>query len=288
MGEAQLALGGLTEGVTTMDMAAAYAVFPNQGTYRAPKTYTMVTDNGGQVLLRNETEEETNVLSQRTTYYMTEMLQRVVSNGTGKKANFSGQEIAGKTGTTTSRKDLWFVGYTPYYTAAIWTGYDRQERLANGLNNPSPVLWNQVMSKVHQGLQYKDFDKPDNLKTITYCLSSGMLPGPYCSGHLATGTFLPEDAPTGTCTYHKGQSSNSSTGDGNGSSNGGSTTNDGGGTTTDNGNTGDNSGTTTPDTGTGDNSGTTTPAETPPADTASGETATPRRRREGSNIPKAS
>ena len=126
---------------------------------------------------------------------------------------------------------------------------------------------------------------PDNLKTVTYCLSSGMLPGPYCSGHLATGTFLPEDAPTGTCTYHKAPSPHPSDSDGNGGSTGG-TTNDG--DTNNNGGTTDN-GTTTPDTGTGDNGGTTTPpAETPPAENTGGETTTPRRRREGRSIPKAS
>ena len=124
IGLAQLALGGLTEGVSTYEMAAAYSVFPRQGTYVEPKTYTMVIDNNKQVLLRNESEPEKDVLSQRTTYYMTEMLQRVVTGGsgaTGKAANFTGQDIAGKTGTTTSRKDLWFVGYTPYYTCLLYT-----------------------------------------------------------------------------------------------------------------------------------------------------------------------
>lgn len=164
-------------------MAAAYSVFPRQGTYVEPKTYTMVIDNNKQVLLRNESEPEKDVLSQRTTYYMTEMLQRVVTGGsgaTGKAANFTGQDIAGKTGTTTSRKDLWFVGYTPYYTAAVWTGYDRQERLSSHLGNPSTTLWRQVMSEVHKTLPYKEFAQPDasSLKTVTYCLSSGMLPGP--------------------------------------------------------------------------------------------------------------
>ena len=102
IGLAQLALGGLTEGVSTYEMAAAYSVFPRQGTYVEPKTYTMVIDNNKQVLLRNESEPEKDVLSQRTTYYMTEMLQRVVTGGsgaTGKAANFTGQDIAGKTGT---------------------------------------------------------------------------------------------------------------------------------------------------------------------------------------------
>ena len=115
---------------------------------------------------------------ERTTYYITEMLQQVVTGGsgaTGKAANFSGQEIISKTGTTTPRRDLWFVGYTPYYTAAVWTGYDQQERLSSSLGNPSTGLWRQVMSAVHQNLAYKDFTQPDssNLRTVTYCLSSG-------------------------------------------------------------------------------------------------------------------
>ena len=135
---------------------------------------------------------------------MTKMLKQVVARGTGRAANFSGQEIAGKTGTTTSRKDLWFVGYTPYYTAAVWTGYDQQERLATGLKNPSTVMFKQVMSKIHAGLAYKDFDKPDTsgMKSVTYCSVSGMLPTSACAGHLVTGSFFPEDVPKGTCTIH--------------------------------------------------------------------------------------
>ena len=204
---ASLALGGLTQGVSTYDMAAAYSTFARQGTYIAPKTYTMVTDNNGQVLLRNESEEET-ILAERTTYYITEMLQQVVTGGsgaTGKAANFSGQEIAGKTGTTTSRRDLWFVGYTPYYTAAVWTGYDQQERLSSSLGNPSTGLWRQVMSAVHQNLSYKDFTQPDssNLRTVTYCLSSGMLATSACGSNVATGTFYADDVPTSSCTYHR-------------------------------------------------------------------------------------
>ena len=210
IGLAQLGLGGLTKGVSTYEMAAAYSVFPRQGTYIAPKTYTMVLDSNKEILLRNETVTEENNLSERTTFYMNDMLQNVVTGGsgaTGTKANFSGQEIAGKTGTTTSRKDLWFVGYTPYYTAAVWTGYDQQEALAGYLGNPSTTLWRQVMQEVHSGLPYKDFDQPDasNLKTVTYCAVSGMLPGPACSGHLITGTFYIDDVPTGTCTVHKVQ-----------------------------------------------------------------------------------
>ncbi len=206
IGEAPLALGGLTEGVSTFDMASAYSVFPRQGKYIKPRTYTLVLNSKDEILLDNTAKEE-DAVSQRTAYYMNQMLQQVVtaSNGTGKKANFPGQDIAGKTGTTTSRKDLWFVGYTPYYTAAVWTGYDRQERLASGLGNPSTSMFNLVMQKVHSGLPYKPFDQPDSgsLKTVTYCARSGKLPNGACNGSLATGTFFPEDIPTSYCDVHR-------------------------------------------------------------------------------------
>lgn len=203
---APLALGGLTEGVSTFDMAAAYSAFPRQGTYITPRTYTMVLNSKDEILLDNTSKEE-EAMTQRTSYYINQMLQQVVTapNGTGKKANFSGQDIAGKTGTTTSRKDLWFVGYTPYYTAAVWTGYDRQERLASGLGNPSTSMFNLVMQKVHSGLPYKEFKQPDSgsLKTVTYCTRSGKLPNGACSGSLAVGTFFPEDVPTTYCDVHR-------------------------------------------------------------------------------------
>ena len=161
------------------------------------------------------------------------------------------------------------MGYTPYYTAAVWTGYDRQERLSSHLGNPSTTLWRQVMSEVHKTLPYKEFAQPDasSLKTVTYCLSSGMLPGPACGGHLATGTFFAEDVPTGTCTYHKVQKPADTNGS-NGSDGNGSST-DPGDNTTDPG--------TDPGGGTTDPGGGTTP-ETPPAEGGGTET-TPRRRR---------
>lgn len=226
---APLALGGLTDGVSTYDMAAAYSVFPRMGTYIEPRLYSIVLDRNKQVLLDNTQETET-ALSERTCSYMNDMLQQVVSAGTGKNANFSGQDIAGKTGTTTSRKDLWFVGYTPYYTAAVWTGYDQQERLSTGLSNPSTIMWQKVMSKVHLAIPYKAFAQPDGsqMKTVTYCVSSGMLPGPACSGHLATGQFFPEDVPTSTCTLHKLQPKPVEPTESEGESTGGDT---GGGTT---------------------------------------------------------
>jgi penicillin-binding protein 1A len=221
---AQLALGGLTDGVSTYEMAAAYSAFARGGTYIEPRTYSLVLDNNGETLLSRDNTASTAV-SARTSYYITDMLKKVVSSGTGTAANFSGQEIAGKTGTTTSRKDLWFVGYTPYYTAAVWTGYDQQERLDSSLKNPSTTLWRQVMEKVHSTLPYKDFDQPEGgLKTVTYCATSGKLPTSYCSGHLTTGTFYPGDEPTEYCTIHRASVSHSYTGS-SGTTGGSGTTN---------------------------------------------------------------
>lgn len=209
---APLALGGLTDGVSTYDMAAAYSVFPREGTYINPRTYSLVLDSDGNVLLDNSAKSET-ILSQRTVYYMNNMLEEVVASGTGTKANFSGQAIAGKTGTTTSRKDLWFVGYTPYYTAAVWTGYDKQEKMSSGIGNPSAVLWNKVMQKVHAQLPYKDFDRPDSgqLQSVAYCTSSGLLATRACSGHTATASLFKEDVPTKYCNIHTSSSSGGGT-----------------------------------------------------------------------------
>lgn len=208
IGLAQLALGGLTEGVSTYEMAAAYSVFPRNGIYKEPLLYTMILDSKGDLLLdKSGGAEPEQAISQRTAYYMTEMMEGVVvgAGGTGQAANFAGQDIAGKTGTTTSRKDLWFAGYTPYYTAVVWTGYDQQERLASGLQNPSTRMWNLVMSRVHYYLPYKEFPKPDDgsMQTVKYCTVSGKLPSAYCGSHVATGTFFAEDVPTTYCNIHK-------------------------------------------------------------------------------------
>ncbi|MCF0124047.1 MAG: PBP1A family penicillin-binding protein [Ruminiclostridium sp.] len=205
---APLALGGLTDGVSTFQMASAYSVFPRMGVYKEPRLYTVVLDANKDILLDNTQEEDKNALSERTCFYMTKMLQDVVtgpSGATGRAANFSGQDIAGKTGTTTSRKDLWFVGYTPYYTAAVWTGYDQQERLASGYKNPSAVLWNKVMSKIHLGLPYKQFDQPDTsqMQAVKVCAISGKLPGAACGGNIVTQYFFADDVPTTVCTVHK-------------------------------------------------------------------------------------
>lgn len=205
---AALALGGLTKGVSTYEMAAAYSVFPRGGTYYEPSIYSKVLDKNGDVLLQHNTEEEV-VLKEKTTFYINQMLERVVQSGTGTRArdDFSNMQIAGKTGTTDSKRDVWFVGYTPYYTAAVWTGYDRQENMSYR-SNPSVNLWNQVMKKAHANLEGKQFTTPASaeMETITYCQTTGLRAGSAC-GKTGKIKLYKEDVPA-SCTHRVSQPSN--------------------------------------------------------------------------------
>lgn len=199
---APLALGGLTDGVSTYDMAAAYSVFPRGGIYYEPTTYTKVLDSSGEVLLEVVPSGEV-ALKEKTCYYITKMLENVAIYGTGSGSSWGGTAVAGKTGTTTSRKDLWFVGYTSYYTAAVWTGYDQQEAVASSLNNPSVSLFKQVMQLVHEDLPYASFSTPvANLTSVAYCTVTGHLAGDYCEDCVAYTTLYAEDVPTEVCTFH--------------------------------------------------------------------------------------
>ena len=199
-------MGGLTDGVNTRDMAEAFAVFPNQGIYTPSRTYTKVLDADGKVLLENKSTSEV-VLKDSTAYYMNTMLQNVVAAGTGYEARVDGMHVAGKTGSTTSDHDRWFAGYTPYYTAVVWTGYESPERVRSSGKNPAAVTFSRVMSRVHRGLPDKNFFSINDLVTTDYCLDSGLLPTDACRtdvrgnrvGHM---TLLRDDAPTTYCTRH--------------------------------------------------------------------------------------
>ncbi len=210
IGYSQLALGGLTDGVSTMDMAGAYSVFPRNGVYIKPRTYSKVVlsaavDPNQRELLNNESVSVP-VLKEKTVYYINEMLQHVVTEGGGDDAYFEGMTIAGKTGSTTSNCDRWFVGYTPYYTAAVWVGYDNPERV-EAKGNPAAKLWSMVMSQVHSDLENKSFPKPDELVEFEYCMDTGKLPTDACradqrGSRVAKGYLYAEDVPTEYCDAH--------------------------------------------------------------------------------------
>ena len=210
MAEAPLSMGGLTDGVSVLEMAAAYSVFPRNGVYLEPRTYTQVLDSEGNVLLDNTQREGEAVIKESTAWYINTMLKNVVngSQGTGYMAKFSGMTIAGKTGSTNSNNDRWFVGYTPYYTAAVWTGYSTPERINAGGTNPAAEMWKLVMEPLHEGLENVDFPTPDGLVQASYCLDSGMKPTEACThdprgSRVATGYFFSGEQPTQSCDMHE-------------------------------------------------------------------------------------
>ena len=204
-----LGLGGLTYGLSTVEMAAAYATFANSGIYNEPRTYLKVLGEDNTTVILENTGEQHVAMKETTAYLMTTMLQRAVSSGTGGAASFSGMSIAGKTGTTNDNYDRYFVGYTPYYVAAVWVGYKENERISYSIN-PAASLWKQVMQPIHAELENKSFTKPSTgLTTVTICKDSGMLPTDACyadargDGHVVQVTVATGTAPTEECTLHK-------------------------------------------------------------------------------------
>ncbi len=174
IGLSQLGLGGLTDGVTTMEMAAAYAAFANGGIYNKPYTYTEVTDRDGNVILTSERSSNT-AMKESTAFIMTQLLREVVSSGTGGGASVSGVNYtAGKTGTTSDNNDRWFVGYTPYYSAAVWYGYDIPKEITLS-SNPCIPVFRKIMNDAHAVLKSrsKRLDVPDDVVNVSYCTYSG-------------------------------------------------------------------------------------------------------------------
>ena len=201
-----LGMGGLTYGLNTVEMAAAYATFANSGIYTEPRTYLRVEDADGNVILENESKTHV-AMKESTAYLMNDMLKNAVNAGTGTAAKFGGMTIAGKTGTTSKNNDRYFVGYTPYYVAAVWTGYEQPENISY-TGNPAITMWKKVMQPLHDDLANKDFAKPvEGLTTVTVCADSGLLCTEACEADrrgsravsvvVATGT-----EPTETCALH--------------------------------------------------------------------------------------
>lgn len=167
-----LALGGITNGVTNLELTAAYATIANSGTYTKPRFYTKILDHDGNVLIDNTPQTHT-VLKETTAWLLTNAMEDVLTNGTGRPAHFNGMPQAGKSGTTSSDRDALFAGYTPYYTCVVWGGYDDNAELS--YTTYPKTLWKSVMGRIHENLDYKDFDKPDGITTATVCKKSGKL-----------------------------------------------------------------------------------------------------------------
>ncbi len=201
---APMALGQLTNGATVAEMASAYTPFVNKGIYTSGRTYTKVTDSKGKTILEKNAESHV-AIKETTAYTMTDLMQSVVNGGTGLLAKLSDMPTAGKTGAAGKWLDRWFVGYTPYYVGAVWSGYDKPEYM--GTSNPSAILWHEVMKRVHQNLPYKDFSGPSGMRQYTICTDTGLLATDACASdvrgnHTMTLYLDPDKAPTAYCPVH--------------------------------------------------------------------------------------
>lgn len=199
-----LALGGLTYGVSTYEVNGAYATIANNGVYVQPKLYTRVTDSYGNVIIDNTTPNSRRVLKETTAFLLTSAMVDVVTSGSGVRAKFDGgMAIAGKTGTSTDTWDVWFAGFTPYYTGTVWTGYDNNVSMNTAEDDISKDLWRSVMKRVHADLPVMSFSTPTGLTQVTVCSQSGKLPVPgLCDGTLKTEYFELGTEPTESCNIH--------------------------------------------------------------------------------------
>ena len=193
------ALGGITNGVTNVELCASYAAIANGGNYIKPIYYTKILDHNGNVLIEN-TSAERSVIKESTAYLLTSAMEDVVKKGTGTACQLDNMAVAGKTGTTEAYNDLWFVGYTPYYTCAVWSGYDNNEKLPDYARNFHKNLWKKVMTRIHEELPSKEFEKPASVEKLSVCEETGLLPRAGCP--VITEYFDVGTMPTEYCDQH--------------------------------------------------------------------------------------
>ncbi len=218
---ASLALGGLTKGVTNLELTAAYAAIANDGVYIEPTFYTKILNHDGTVLLENESETTT-VIKSTTASLLTSAMESTFGRNlssdytdinpnieaTGLNHDFSGMSLAGKSGSTTDNNDVWFVGYSPYYTCGIWSGYDKGKTLENGQSYHKEI-WARVMERIHEGLEDIGWEVNEDIVAVKICSKSGLLAvDGVCdecedNGYVYTEYFVSGTEPTEYCNIHE-------------------------------------------------------------------------------------
>lgn len=171
-----LAIGGITYGVTNMELTAAYAAIANKGSYNRPHLYTKVLDHNGKVLLSQETPTSQQVIKPSTAWLLTSAMQDVMTRGTGTDANVKGITLAGKTGTTNDERDYLMEGYSGYYTVGLWGGYDDNSPQTSSAY--SKKIWKKIMARIHEGKSNRNFEMPAGITQASVCSVSGKLPVP--------------------------------------------------------------------------------------------------------------
>lgn len=215
------ALGGITKGVTNLELTAAYAAIANGGVYTKPVFFTKILDHNGKILIDN-TPETHRVLKDSTAFLLTSAMEDSMEsnrkfassgynvNSTSTRANIPNMSNAGKSGTTTSNNDVWFVGYTPYYTAGVWGGCDSNQKLTsqNGGTSFHKDIWRKIMTRIHENLSDPGFEVPDSVETAEICRKSGKLAIPGVCNHDPRGStvyteyFAKGTVPTEVCNTH--------------------------------------------------------------------------------------
>ena len=195
-----IALGGLTNGVSNLELTGAYAAIANGGRYIEPVLYTKVTDSDGNILLDNTNRQSTQVFRESTAYLLTNVMEDVVKRGTATDCQLDNMAVAGKTGTTNDYTNLVFAGFTPYYTAAIWTGYDVQAEMPSSNRSFHRALWQKVMERIHEGLPEKEFEMPATVREVSICSETGLLARSSCDA--VTEYYAVSDIPTKRCSGH--------------------------------------------------------------------------------------
>lgn len=193
-------LGGISKGVYNIEMTAAYAAIANKGVYTEPILYTKIYDHDGNLLFE-KTPKTHAAVKETTAALLTNAMEGVITHGTGTAARMSNMRVAGKTGTTTDSVDLWISAYTPYLTASVWTGYDDNKPMNKLSQSFHMKIWRNVMERIHEGYEYKDFEIPNSIEKKTICTKTGKLASSgACSSY--TEYFAPGTAPTQSCPGH--------------------------------------------------------------------------------------
>ncbi len=199
-----LALGGLDKGISPLQMAGAYSTIANDGVYIEPTFYTQIDRKNGSKTLESK-QKSKRVFSKEVAYILKSLLTQPVvgENGTATYCKISGVDVAAKTGTTDENYDRWLCGFTPYYTAVTWYGFDQNETIDFNGRNPAGLIWANVMARIHAGLQTARFEKPTGVLSATVCSETGMRATTGCP-NTYTEYFLWFTTPD-TCTKHKGE-----------------------------------------------------------------------------------
>lgn len=210
---ASLSLGGLTHGVSVLEMANAYATIANKGVYIEPKLYTKVIDTHDKEILVNTSSTAKVVMKESTAYMLTSCLEQVVKSGTAAGyVRVPNMAVAGKTGNTDDDYDQWFCGFSPYYTIACWNGYDKNRSIGVRSYGSYPYtsvkLFNTVMNTISKGQKPASFAKPNSVTSVALCRDSGLVATEACKAdprgdRTLTDLVAKDSIPTGTCNVHK-------------------------------------------------------------------------------------